>query len=697
MKNFTLKSIFTVLALLLAVTSYSQERCGMLEYMEEQLQDPEFARQHEEKQNRVKAQVQQFLNNGDYLERGIATIEIPVAVHFPTGNPADRACLEALAQNQIDILNADYTATNSDFNQWSGAAVGLFPNTNAGVANINFCIATNNHPTLAQHGDVNLLEGNPAVTVGVEFGGGTNNDSDWAGYLNFVIRDLSGLLGFSPLFGNINQGYAVTMDENAFASGDGCPASGIVPGPPFNLGRTTTHELGHFFGLEHTFNADGTGSCGVGGDGLDDTPEVANSSYGCPSLGSVASCETGQSALTMNYMDYVNDACMYMFTEDQMALAMTYIANTLQSQFKLNTCVPATPGFALAAENGTISSCPDTDMEVTFDLTYTTILDFNGTTTFTATGQPAGSSVSFSPTSLNNDGSFTMTVGDLAATAQGTYTITVTGTSNFVTETVEVVLNNNCTEIVCDPFDSPQNLGIAIADGSGGDPGATAEHIINISDSQIIESLTINVDVSHTWSSDLLVGVIPPGGTFPADIITLWSGNCAVSAPPGVANFNVTFDDNGATLPGVDECNDNQTGTYAPTEPLNSVLNGTDAQGDWTLILADFFAGDTGTLNDWSITICSEQPLSVDEFSQDSFAIFPNPNNGEFTIKLNSNSGNDIEVDVFDIRGRKIFNNSYTNTGDFNETVNLNNVQSGMYLVTVNDGNNKITKRIIVD
>lgn len=694
MKNFTLKSIFTVLALLLAVTSYSQERCGMLEYMEEQLQDPEFARQHEEKQNRVKAQVQQFLNNGDYLERGIATIEIPVAVHFPTGNPADRACLEALAQNQIDILNADYTATNSDFNQWSGAAVGLFPNTNAGVANINFCIATNNHPTLAQHGDVNLLEGNPAVTVGVEFGGGTNNDSDWAGYLNFVIRDLSGLLGFSPLFGNINQGYAVTMDENAFASGSGCPASGIVPGAPFNLGRTTTHELGHFFGLEHTFNGDGNGNCGVGGDGLADTPEVANSSYGCPSLGSVASCETGQSALTMNYMDYVNDACMYMFTEDQMALAMTYIANTLQSQFKLNTCVPATPGFALAAENGTILSCPDTDTEVTFDLTYTTILDFNGTTTFTATGQPAGSSVSFSPTSLNNDGSFTMTVGDLAATAQGTYTITVTGTSNFVTETVEVVLNNNCTGIDCDPYASGDlNITTLDPDPIEGGPGVVFGDI-NIPDSRIIESMTVTVDIDHTYVQDLILQLVHPNSTQANPIfVNLWVRDCVSEN-----NLTVTFDDEAGAITCSNPTNTNATisGTFAPSEPL-STFNGLDAQGEWTLLVADFGAGDTGTFNNWSITICSEEPLSVDEFSQDSFAIFPNPNNGEFTIKLNSNSGNDIEVDVFDIRGRKIFNNSYTNTGDFNETVNLNNVQSGMYLVTVNDGNNKITKRIIVD
>lgn len=686
-KNFTFKTIFTVLALLLAITSYSQERCGMLEYMEEQLKDPEFAREHEEKQNKVKAQVQQILSNGDYLERGVPTIEVPVAVHFPTGNPSDRACLEALAQNQIDILNEDYSATNSDITSWYAIA-GQHPNlTNPGVANITFCIATSNHPTFAQHGDPNLLEGNPAITVGVDFGGGNNTDNDWAGYLNFVIRDI-GALGFSPLFGDIDDGDAVTMDNNAFASGAGCPTSGVVPQAPYNLGRTTTHELGHFFGLGHTFNADGGGSCGAGGDGIADTPEVANSTYGCPSNPTPFACNIPERRLTMNYMDYVNDACMYMFTPGQMTNVDAYITS-IQADFKPNTCVPATPGFSLASSNSPISSCPDTDMQVTFDLTYTTILDFNETTTFTATGQPAGSTVSFSPTSLNNDGAFTMTVGNIGATAQGTYTITVTGTSSSVTETVEVELNNNCTEIVCATYASPEDMvGLNIADGNGGNPGTPfLTHIINVPDAGAIESMTVNVDVSHTWISDLIVRIIHPSGG--DNFVDVWNGDC----PGGIVDLDITFDDAGATL----DCGNSDAGlSFVPGEAL-STFNGMDAQGDWTILIADFFSGDTGNLNDWAITICTEQELSVNEFSQDSFAIFPNPNNGEFTIKLNSNSGNDIEVDVFDIRGRKIFKNSYTNTGDFNETVNLNNVQAGMYLVTVNDGNNKITKRIIVD
>ncbi|HPF98398.1 MAG TPA: T9SS type A sorting domain-containing protein, partial [Mangrovimonas sp.] len=81
------------------------------------------------------------------------------------------------------------------------------------------------------------------------------------------------------------------------------------------------------------------------------------------------------------------------------------------------------------------------------------------------------------------------------------------------------------------------------------------------------------------------------------------------------------------------------------------------------------------------------------------FSLFPNPNNGEFTIKFKTISGQDqIGVQVSDIRGRTVFNNMYaTNGTEFNQTINLGQLQSGMYLVNVNDGQRKITKKIVVE
>jgi subtilisin-like proprotein convertase family protein len=672
MKNFTLKSIFTVLALLLSIASYSQERsCGMLEYMEEMLKDPVLAKEYEANQKKFKAEVARRVSS-DYVERGGATIEIPVAVHFPTANEADRACLEALAQNQIDILNADYTATNADINLW-GAASQFYPGLNPGSANISFCLAVSNHPVGI---DPELLEGNPAVTIGYNFGGGNNIDSNWSGYMNFVVRPISGdILGFSPLGGSVAAGQAVTMNTFAFGSGVGCPGSNITPGAPYNLGRTVTHELGHFYNLNHPWGPNAP-SCAAD-DGIADTPNTGQATYGCPGNATEISC--GNIVLTMNYMDYVNDACMYMFTPQQMAVAETYVSSVLVPQFKPDVCTPATPGFLLTADESTILSCPDTDTEVVYNLNYTTVLDFNETTTFTANGLPANATVNFSPSSLNNDGSFTMTVGNLGATAPGTYTIEVVGTSSSVTESIDVVLDNNC----CQSY-SATDLPLAI---SAGTAPITVESTINVTEDLPVLDVNVTIDVTHTWIGDLDVVLTSPEGT----AVTLIDNR----GGSGDDYVNTTFDQEGTDGP-ITGAAPPFTGSFVPEGDLSAIY-GQSSAGDWTLTINDSADGDGGSFTRFDLFLCLEQPLSVSEFELDNFAIFPNPNNGEFTIKLNSNSGSDIKVDVLDIRGRRIFNNVYTNTGDFNETISLNSVQSGMYLVSVNDGNKKVTRRIIVE
>jgi hypothetical protein len=85
-------------------------------------------------------------------------------------------------------------------------------------------------------------------------------------------------------------------------------------------------------------------------------------------------------------------------------------------------------------------------------------------------------------------------------------------------------------------------------------------------------------------------------------------------------------------------------------------------------------------------------PLDTNDFK-----IYPNPNNGNFTIEFNSNSGSDITIDVYDISGRRIFTQSYPKKKLFSENLQLNNLQSGVYLVNVEDGNRTEVRKIIVN
>ncbi len=90
--------------------------------------------------------------------------------------------------------------------------------------------------------------------------------------------------------------------------------------------------------------------------------------------------------------------------------------------------------------------------------------------------------------------------------------------------------------------------------------------------------------------------------------------------------------------------------------------------------------------------------LGNEEFGGlDNFALYPNPNQGDFTVKFESSTTNDIAIAVYDMRGRNVFEKSYANTGMFSQDLKLDNVQAGVYLVSVKDGERKVVKKIVVE
>lgn len=333
-------------AFFLMQVAFGQRTCGTDHYMQTLMADPAARAQYAqyeaqfniELQKLVAQQIERNTSGGNVVN---ATIRIPVAVHYPStaGTAAEslKTCLRTLAQNQINILNADYNATNADISNWPNVS-DYFPGTNIGNMDVQFVLATQNHPA-----GTGLANGSPAITFGTDFltsgdincTNGCNEDATWAGYLNLVCKNIAGgILGFSRLGAMPNQGMAAIMDNNAFGATATPNCTGYVPGAPYNLGRTLTHELGHYFNLFHTFQGCTNTNCATQGDRICDTPPLDTSTGGCPAIGTVGSCD-GNTALTMNYMDYTNDACMYMFTANQ-ATRMLAWYNTIQSQFLTN-------------------------------------------------------------------------------------------------------------------------------------------------------------------------------------------------------------------------------------------------------------------------------------------------------------------------------------------------------------------------
>ena len=216
---------------------------------------------------------------------------------------------------------------------------------------------------------------------------------------------------------------------------------------------------------------------------------------------------------------------------------------------------------------------------------------------------------------------------------------------------------------------------------------------VAVPDNFVISDMNVSLNISHTRINDLYIGVLPPGATTVGQIRILYQQGCAALVS---SNMVTTFDDAGVNLncAGIGASN-----TYKPLNTL-SFFNGLSSLGNWRIVVADVAGPNNGTLNSFTFNICSSTTtvtLANDDFEIKDFVVYPNPNNGDFNVKFTSNSNEEIKIGVHDMRGREIFNKSFTNTGFIDQNLQLDDVQAGVYLVTVQDGNRKEVKKIVVE
>jgi hypothetical protein len=242
--------------------------------------------------------------NPDLQTRAVVTI--PVVVHVVYKTAAENIS-DAQIQSQIAILNADFRKLNADASKVPAAFSALVAD-----CEVQFCLAQKT-PTGAATTGINrvLTKKNSFSTnnaVKTVSGGGV---APWntTQYLNLWVCTLSnGVLGYAQFPGGSTATDGVVILNKAFGS-TGTAAA------PFNKGRTATHEVGHWLNLRHIWGDDG-GAC-TGSDLVSDTPNQGAENYGCPAA-TKASCSNGGD-MHMNYMDYTDDACMYMFSAGQKA------------------------------------------------------------------------------------------------------------------------------------------------------------------------------------------------------------------------------------------------------------------------------------------------------------------------------------------------------------------------------------------
>ena len=260
-----------------------------------------------------------YRRNQDRIEQGIRRsilsgqaerllgklITIPVVVHVVWKKPEENIS-DAQIKSQIDVLNKDFRATNPDTSKAPPVWTGLVAS-----ANVKFALAKTDPAAQKTTGITRTNTTRSSFGTADDVKKTSKGGADpWPTdrYLNIWVCNLAeNLLGYAQFPGGPPATDGVVILYTAFGT------TGVAAAP-FNLGRTATHEIGHWLNLRHIWGD--RNDCG-GTDFVTDTPKQQLPNTGKPTFPHVT-CNNGPNGdMFMNYMDYVDDDTMFMFTPGQ--------------------------------------------------------------------------------------------------------------------------------------------------------------------------------------------------------------------------------------------------------------------------------------------------------------------------------------------------------------------------------------------
>ena len=256
---------------------------------------------------KVEEETRRSIDSGEAMRVAKRLITIPTVVHVVYRSESENIS-DAQVKSQIKSLNDDFRAKNTDKSKVPAVWKGLVTD-----SKVQFALATK-----SPRGKKTTGITRTATTVG-SFGPDDTVKSKQTGgvnpwptqrYLNMWVCSLGGgLLGYGQFPGGPAATDGVVILNTAFGT-KGTAAA------PFNKGRTATHEVGHFLNLRHIW---GDRNDCTGTDFVADTPAAQQANVGKPRFPQIT-CNNGPDGdMFMNYMDYVDDAAMVMFTVGQVA------------------------------------------------------------------------------------------------------------------------------------------------------------------------------------------------------------------------------------------------------------------------------------------------------------------------------------------------------------------------------------------
>lgn len=276
-------------------------------------------------------------------------ITIPVVVHVVWNKPEENIP-DAQIQSQLEVLNRDFRATNVETAQ----VPAVFKDKIADVG-FEFCLASRDPDGEATNGITRTFTPNTVGiggTVSIHYSAMGGKDAwDPGQYLNIWVAKFAGGIGGISTFPG--QGPAaedgVEIDYRQFGTGPNLQ-------PPYHLGRTCTHEIGHYFNLEHVWGPS-INSCCDEDDFVSDTPNSCDTYLGqCP-VHPVFSCT--QPDMFMNFMNFTDDDCMALFTKGQKTRMLNALDTWRSGLLSSSACQPVavaepreTPRLLLSQSGG---------------------------------------------------------------------------------------------------------------------------------------------------------------------------------------------------------------------------------------------------------------------------------------------------------------------------------------------------------
>ncbi|WP_144892215.1 zinc metalloprotease [Flavobacterium tiangeerense] len=261
--------------------------CASQEVLDAQMKaDPTLAL----RMNKIEEFTKNAMANGRLVN---GKVQIPVVVNVLYRTTAENISL-AQIQSQIDILNKDFNATNSDFNQVPTLFAGV--KANVGISFVLDAVYRKS-TTKTSWGTNDAMK--IASQGGIAPTSPTTKMNLWACTIG------GGILGYAQFPGGSSSTDGVVIDSKYL----GNTGTAVYP---FNLGRTATHEVGHWMNLRHIW---GDATCGS--DLVSDTPTHNAANSGVPAYPHYSTCTGTPVEMTMNYMDYTDDRGMYMFSNGQ--------------------------------------------------------------------------------------------------------------------------------------------------------------------------------------------------------------------------------------------------------------------------------------------------------------------------------------------------------------------------------------------